>query len=310
MMQPLKQRRLVRKAFIAAILVLLVASVGLGIAFHQPITAWIKKQFPTPEGSQELAVSIPVYVAFQIASQNETKFQQYQAQIKPCQDISLILQDMVYIQGGNYKIGSQHGDPDETIQAVVVPNFWLDTYEISNAKYWQFCKATSYPMPSPWKEKGWDQGIPKEFAEYPVVNVSFYDASLYAYWAGKRLPTDLELAYAAQSKDGDYPWGGKYSDIASFKVTEYANINTGKIGPVHSYPKGRNSIGIFNLAGNVWEWTATPFGDYQENMAIKGGSFRSNYYQARASYHNGFLKHSYRNDLGFRCALDDRSEKK
>lgn len=177
---------------------------------------------------------------------------------------------------------------------IAVASFYLDKYEVSNQDYAAFCKATGHACPEDWPNRT----LPAERGDHPVVNVSFYDASLYAQWAGKRLPTEEEWEYAIRlsQPNHEYPWGNAY-------LTGYANIATGHIGAVAAFPKGKTRSGIWNMAGNVWEWTSSYYDQEQDDIVIKGGSFAYPPSCAQASYRDGFFPHGKRADLGFRCAL-------
>ncbi|WP_437185382.1 formylglycine-generating enzyme family protein [Planctomicrobium sp. SH668] len=175
--------------------------------------------------------------------------------------------------------------------------------------------------------------------DHPVVHIAWEDANAYCRWAGKRLPTEAEFEYAARSggKELKYPWGGEliHDDkyLANYWQGEFPLNRLNQDGflgtsPVKSFPP--NEIGIYDLAGNVWEWCsdyyapdyysrsprrnpkgpAESFDPYQPGIVQRvqrGGSFLCNVnnctgYRTQARGHGDVASSSYHN--GFRCVLD------
>ncbi|MEO8494556.1 MAG: SUMF1/EgtB/PvdO family nonheme iron enzyme [Planctomycetota bacterium] len=165
--------------------------------------------------------------------------------------------------------------------------FYIDRYEVSCVRYQAFLDATGHPSP----ESGyWPDGrFPESAENLPVFQVSWEDAAAFAKWEGKRLPTVLEWELAAGGKDGrKFPWGNE-GDI--YHLNTFANADPqlvrGKafheyLAPIDSYPNGVSPFGVFNMVGNVMEWTATEAG--------MGGHF---------------LKNSIRDKTPYGCAGDD-----
>lgn len=211
----------------------------------------------------------------------------------------------------------------------------LDNY----ARWW------SWTLGADWKHpQGPDSNIDGK-DNFPVVHIAYEDAKAYADWAGKRLPTEAEWEYAARGGKNETPfaWGdeltpsGKY--LANFYQGAFPYQNTGNDGfegsaPVKSFPA--NSYGLYDMIGNVWEWSADwyrpdtymriqqagmtvckdptgpessydPTDPYQPKRVIKGGSFLcsqdycSNY---RPSARMATSVDSGQNHLGFRCVKD------
>jgi hypothetical protein len=161
---------------------------------------------------------------------------------------------------------------------VTVPGFALDLTPVTNAEFARFLNATQYRPRHPenflrhWTSPD-PADLPRHQAEHPVVYVDLEDARAYARWAGKRLPTEEEWQYAAAGPDAlRYPWGNEL-------LPDRCNDGDGT-APVRSYPAGRSPFGIFDLCGNVWEWTESERTDDRTRFCIlKGGS----YYAARGS---------------------------
>ena len=223
--------------------------------------------------------------------------------------------DMVLIPKGEFTMGSKDHS-DEFPHQVVVDGYYIDKYEVSNAKYREFMKATKHPAPAYWDDPRLNA------ADQPVVGVNWYDANAFCEWEGKRLPTEAEWERAAKGPKGShYPWGHK---IEPTKANYGQNI--GKTTPVNSYPEGVSGYGIHNMAGNVFEWVSDwynpnyfqvspalnpqgPAGGY--NFAnqgpvkvLKGGSWLAPQTSLHTSHRfwNQPENNSYGVGLGFRCA--------
>ncbi len=147
----------------------------------------------------------------------------------------------------------------------------FDLTPVTNQQFAEFLKASGYqPRHSENFLKHWSGGVPPAGKEdHPVVYVDLTDARAYARWAGKRLPTEEEWQYAAQGPDGRvFPWGNQM---------EAGRCNGGEGGgttPVRQFPEGRSPFGVYDLCGNVWEWTESERTDGRTRFCIvRGGSF-------------------------------------
>jgi len=223
--------------------------------------------------------------------------------------------EMVYIPGGKAIIGSFNGTPDEAPQReIIIPGFYIDKYEVTNAQYERFVKATGRKPPvnvvnpdyTVWKGSTY----PPELAYHPVVNVTWYDAKEYCEWVGKRLPTAIEWEKAARGPYGNiYPWGNEYFDGYANLYMKGVSYEKQKTAPVGYYKKSKSFYGVYDLAGNVWEWTDTQAPQKEGSNSVirkiaKGGGwgFNGNKHTARASYGLYFTPDYTSNCLGFRCA--------
>jgi formylglycine-generating enzyme required for sulfatase activity len=124
------------------------------------------------------------------------------------------VEGMVFVPAGEFLMGSPesegHANKDEIPQRrVYLPDFFIDQFEVSNIEYKRFVDGTGYPAPPSWVENKYP--IDEDF--YPVTEVSWWDATCYARWIGKRLPTEVEWEKAARGTDGRrFPWGDKFSE--------------------------------------------------------------------------------------------------
>jgi serine/threonine-protein kinase len=191
-----------------------------------------------------------------------------------------------------------------------VKPFYMDIYEVTCEEYLKFVKATGHRTPSNWIGQNYLKGATKK----PVTGVDWDDATAYAKWAGKRLPTEEEWEFAARGTDGRrYPWGNVWrADVANAGTP-----NFGQLTDVGSYPDGRSPFGAMDMIGNAWEWTATEWRAYpggpilpnasSELRVIRGGFWGSSSPKATTTFRRGWPSRGetegYQN-TGFRCAAD------
>ncbi len=226
---------------------------------------------------------------------------------------------------------------------VEVPAFEIDQYEVTNRQYLEFMAAGGYETRAFWNDNDWDwktaRGISHPlfwkkngdewlcrtmFNERPLpldwpVYVSHAEASAYARWAGKSLPTEAEWLRAAYgSVDGSrkaYPWGVQEPQ-ASFGNFDFHRWDP---TPVNAFPKAASASGVRDMLGNGWEWTSTVFGPFPgfepfpfyrgysadffdgKHFVMKGGSARTAACMLRPTFRNWFQAHYQYVYAGFRC---------
>lgn len=173
--------------------------------------------------------------------------------------------ELLPISGGTFLMGRKNGPPQETpAHPVTVQPFLMDRTEVSNTEYADFVSEANHAAPAHWI------GNKPPFGQemLPVVNVSFDDANAFAAWRSKRdnvryrLPTEEEWEYAARNGEQSdlYPWGPDWKD----KVAVLKDATPAQVG---SRPEGQNKWGVFDLIGNVWEWTSSKASVYPGNPA-------------------------------------------
>ena len=227
--------------------------------------------------------------------------------------------EMVQIPAGEFIMGSDDRLPDEGPQhRVYLPAYWIDKFEVTNLQYKAFNDATHRRSPAHWRNRTYPPGK----ADHPVTNVSWNDARAYCEWAGKRLPTEAEWEKAARGTDGrTYPWGNDFDISRANTPLRWSAIGKeGDTTPVGAFEGGVSPYGVYDMSGNVWEWTASWYLPYPGNdhpsesygkryRVLKGGSwFDCSFYRCGISaptFNRAFFSPRVKNDsFGFRCARD------
>jgi formylglycine-generating enzyme required for sulfatase activity len=170
--------------------------------------------------------------------------------------------DMLPVPGGTFIMGADEGgEPDEhPAHKVTIKGFLLDKTEVTNGEYLKCVHAHVCRMWRTDAAKKFGAGPDRNFRhpDQPVSAVSWDDANTYCKWRGKRLPTEAEWEHAARGNDGrKYPWGDEKPDGTRACFSGSPAPCNGHTAPVGSYPKGAGPYGHLDLAGNVWEWTAS-----------------------------------------------------
>jgi len=224
---------------------------------------------------------------------------------------------MVRIPAGKFIRGTNSRMADEGPQhSVSLDAFSIDIYEVTNLQYKRFIDATKRKSPDHFRNRTYPNGK----ADHPVTYVTWYDAEAYCAWAGKRLPTDQEWEKVARGTKGqEFPWGDKFDTAKANMPLRWEKLGqSGDTTPVGAFEGGVSPYGVYDMTGNVWEWTSSWYEAYPGNTVasenygqryktLKGGSwFDCSFYKCGISapvYNRAFFAQRTKNDsFGFRCA--------
>ena len=167
--------------------------------------------------------------------------------------------EMCWIEEGEFLMGSRYEQP---AHVVFTDGFWMYRRQVTNRQYSHFCDITGYSPPTD-PLSGYLETSPG----HPVVNVTWHDAAAYCAWAGGRLPTEAEWEKAARGGPvgAVYPWGNDEPDEGEFaNFKDYTGRLSGRRIPFDARGRGplpcgsfpANDFGLFDMAGNAWDWVA------------------------------------------------------
>ncbi len=223
--------------------------------------------------------------------------------------------EMVLVPAGCFLMGSNQGDTDErpVHEYCFREPYWIDTTEVTRAMY-ETCL----------EDGACTETLESDFSDsdtQPMNRVTWFQAVDYCEWREARLPTEAEWEFAARGPQSlVYPWGNDFNPDA----VVYAANAGGVTADVGSIADGASWVGVYDLSGNVWEWTSTIYlssdfpypydaddgredpDDEERSRVIRGGSFFvDDAFELRSSFRN-FLEPDNGEDgtVGFRCARD------
>jgi gamma-glutamyl hercynylcysteine S-oxide synthase len=252
--------------------------------------------------------------------------------------LSVLGECMALVPDGDVQL-----EEGETSRVVTVQRFFLDRNPVTNRQFYEFVAAGGYQQSALWDEtilpgvlefidrtghpgpKYWKKGCyPEGEEKHPVAGISWYEAAAYARWVGKRLPSDAEWVKAGtwpvrisstSQVQRRYPWG----DSMDRTCANLWNSGPGRTVPVDQYPSGVSAGGVYQLIGNVWEWTSSGFSGASlppdqlprpglklpaPLRSIRGGAFDTYFdNQASCQFQSGENPLNRRENIGFRCVV-------
>jgi len=259
---------------------------------------------------------------------------------------------MVRFPGGEAEVGtddrSEAYDNERPRHRVTLAPFWIDAAPVTSGEYAEFIADDGYRRRELWSEEGWrwlrEDGAtaPRHWSRggsgwrerimdrerevdpaRPVCHVCWHEASAYARWAGKRLPTELEWEAAATwdpttERKLRFPWGDEPATPALANVDALA-FDT---APVGAYSRNVSPVGCYGMIGDVWEWTSSdfhgypgyetfPYPEYSEAFfgsdykVLRGGSWATRPGALRGTFRNWDFPIRRQIFAGFRCARDE-----
>ncbi|MBW1696426.1 MAG: choice-of-anchor D domain-containing protein [Deltaproteobacteria bacterium] len=251
----------------------------------------------------------------------------------------------ILIPGGVFLMGKT--GEFEPVRQVKISSFYIDKYEVTNQEYKLFIDAGGYNRPDLWTPEGWEWRMTSKLENFnpsdpkprywgtgdapwesdpysnqpetPVVGVNWYEASAYAKFRNRSLPTEAQWEFAARGTTGrTYPWGNlwfnTFTNHGQSRSPYYDESDGFKFtAPIGNYLEGATPEGIHHMAGNVWEWCKDWFGAYNTNETInpqgpsnglekvvRGGSWNGSVLFSRSFHRNRSQPHRRYKDGGIR----------
>ena len=205
---------------------------------------------------------------------------------------------MILIPSGSFVMGGRDEESpsaERPSHTVNLNSFHINPFPVTNQDYREFVAVTGHRTPIHWQRGTFPAGL----GNHPVANVSWTDAKAYADWSGARLPTEAEWEKASRGTDErPYPWGERFVEGERCNSTNIIGTTT----PVDEFPDGRSPYGIWDMAGNIYEWchdyfdeeyyrispAANPRGpEGGQERVIRGGSYQETRAGLRCTHRAG-----------------------
>lgn len=296
---------------------------------------------PWPEGPLPQAVNTPYWKSPEHAWAQVVRGLKRHLQRLQCPEFTP--PDTVRVQGGRFNMGCKKYSEESPVREVTVPDFHMSRYPITLAQFRQFIEASGYvtdadrygysflealPPIEPvtgvnWRCNTASFAHPEHEYDHPVTHVSWNDARAYCAWLSQktgqtwRLPSEAEWEYAArggqQGAADHYPYAGSHSLEEVAWYAENSNEQTQPVGQ-----KKPNSLGLYDMSGNVWEWCLDCWSNNLvciptngspkdakncKERVLRGGAWCSGPYACRVSMRSRYGPHFHTDATGFRVAL-------
>jgi len=251
-------------------------------------------------------------------------------------------QSAVLIKGATFRMGTDESELENIAAAIgldsampllsevaahetTVADFYVDSFTVTNQDFLQFVSAVpvwskesiNAKQPDVRYLEHWQGNQPESGKlDHPVTFITWHAAAAYCDWRGQRLLTEAEFEWAAQSGAGDdmFPWG---TELPSNELVNWGGNGIDTTVSVGSYPP--NARGLYDMSGNVWQFTADPWlGTYEQvtnnpggpaeaandpdiRRVVRGGSYGANAANLRVRYRDSHRPYDAREMVGFRC---------
>jgi len=198
--------------------------------------------------------------------------------------------DWCEIPEGEFLMGSNDRPNEKPRHSIYLPAFYITKTPVTNAQYKQFVESKRHDTPKHWKYGT----IPNGKENHPVVNISWRDAVAFCDWAGVQLPNEAQWEKASRGTNGrTHPWG---NGAPTDRLCNFSS-KIGDTTSIGNYPDGISAYGCLDMAGNVWEWTASQKKNYPYSSndgreeysstrprVLRGGAFDSRDHHCRCAF--------------------------
>ena len=244
--------------------------------------------------------------------------------------------ELVDIPGGQLAMGDAAGEADEAPRTVAIDPLRIMRHEVTNREFaafyetyaaaghrtdperagagWVWTRRWRSVKGADWRHPFGPESSIAGRGDHPVVQVSARDAAAFCAFHGLRLPTEAEWEFAARGPEWRrYPWGDASPEEGGRRRANFGTVaccaaddadGFFETAPVGRFPSGASPFGVMDMAGNVWEWTASRLAGAPDRVILKGGGWGNDPYCLRIGYRHTNPPDIGLDMVGFRCAGD------